>query len=187
MTNCSHGCKFQLYSSSYWNFQLYAFPLLCLLLYHYIPILFMSASKINTVVDNVPHLRGCDNVWEIENGRSIGAIREELWTWCWRLQALFHFSFQAWKSCYVFFSMWGYMSCTYLPQWTLRPNIEREWGCLKWHREADGCVGAWPAELKRCRQAQHLETRKHGWLYTLEIIVLYGVFLSFPSFLCAML
>lgn len=125
--------------------------LYCFLLHHYIPMLFMSSSKIHTVVDHVSHLRGCDNVWGIEKGRSISTIREKLWMGCWRLQVLLHFIFQAWKSCYLFFSMWRYMSCTYLPQLTLRPNFEQEWGCLKWHREADGCVGVWPVEFKRCR------------------------------------
>ena len=33
------------------------------------------------------------DVWEIENDRSINRIREKLWTWCWRLQTLFHFTF----------------------------------------------------------------------------------------------
>lgn len=50
-----NGCKFQLYSFSSCEFQLYALPLLCLHLYHCIPMLFMSTSKINTMVDSVFH------------------------------------------------------------------------------------------------------------------------------------
>lgn len=66
MTGCSHGCKFQLLSSSCCRFQLCALPLVHLLLYHYIPMLFVSASKINTMVDSVFHggagREGCDHV-----------------------------------------------------------------------------------------------------------------------------
>lgn len=62
MTGSSHSCKFQLYSFSCCKFQLYALLLLCLLLYLYIPMLFMSASKINTVIDGFFHGGSCDNV-----------------------------------------------------------------------------------------------------------------------------
>lgn len=152
MAGSSHSCEFQLYSFSCCKFQLYALLLLCLLLYLYIPMLFMSASKINTVVDGVFHGGSCDNVWKIENDSSTITIGEKLWMWCWTPQALFRFSFQASKRCCVFLSRQGGLSHLLAIVAPLRPNFEQEWDCLKWHGEADECVGVWPVELKRCRQ-----------------------------------
>lgn len=55
MTGSSCGCKFQLLSSSCCSLQLCALPVVYPLLYHYIPMLFMSASKISTTTGSVFH------------------------------------------------------------------------------------------------------------------------------------